>query len=272
MIGRRTTICLALLCALAFCTFAAQSAIAQVGTPSINTTAVTCVAEPKNLGDFEDSHCDKAHPSKKGAFTHEAIAKDTTTELEVSQEGTSKLNTTLAGVVTEVTCKKATSVTAANKSFIHNVEISGKHTVTGTVQMNLTECTVVKPSKCIVKEPIVATAEVHGVEGLNGKNEMGFEFKGEGDESTIAETFFENNGAEKCAIGGLATPWLMLRGSMIATGKAASGNKQHGATWVFEDANEMETLDFSGKNTSFAATFTTRMSGGGNPISLTTVT
>jgi hypothetical protein len=266
MIGRRSTIGIALLCAFAFTAFAAQSAMAQVGTASTNTTAFTCVKGGE--GDFADAHCDK---KTGGEFGHAAITKDTTTEVDVSLEGTAKLNGTLAGVNTEVTCTKVAS--AAGKSFLHNVETSGKHTVTGTVQVNFTVCTVVKPTKCVIAEPIVTTANAVGVEGLNGKKEMGVEFVGEGAEKTFAEIKFANKGAEVCSLlnGGKA---FLVKGSVIATGAniAESKGSSSGATAKFEDANEMETLEIGAKKASFAGTFTTSMSGGGSPISLTTVT
>jgi hypothetical protein len=266
---RRSTIGLALLCAFAFCAFAAQSAMAQVGTKSTNTTAVTCVEVAKG-GHFEDEHCGKAHPTNEGKFTHEAIPNDTTTEVEVSLVGSAKLNSVLAGVVTEITCNKVKSV--EGKSFLHNVETSGKHTVTGTTQVNFSECTVQKPLKCKIKEPIVNTADAVGVEGLNGKNEVGIELKGEGAENTFSELSFENKSAEeKCSLLNGGKPF-MAKGSVIATGKTPPGEKHGGATGVLEDANEMGTLKVGSSKASKAATGVTRMAGGGNPIAVTRVT
>jgi hypothetical protein len=269
MTGHRAIIGLSLLCAFVFSAFAAQSATAQVGTKSTNTTAVTCV---KGGGeDFEDPHCDEKVEAGTGEYGHVAIANDITAELEVSQEGASKLNGTLAGVNTEVTCNTVASV--PEKSFIHNVPTETKnHTVTGTVQVNLTECTVIKPPKgCNVKEPVVLTATFQGVEGLNKEGEMGIEFVGEG-EKTFAELTFVNKGEEKCSLINGGKPFL-LKGSMIATGNVAQVNKENGATWVLEDANEMETLEIGLKKASFASTFTMRTAGcGGNPVAFTTVT
>jgi hypothetical protein len=270
MIRRGATMGLALLCAFAFCAFAAQSAIAQVGTKATNTTAVTCVKVTPGTGDFEDEHCDKLHSTDEGNYVHEEVAKDTTTELEVSQESASKISGTVAGVATEITCNIVVSL--PEKSFIHNVETEGKHTVTGSVQIEFAECTVVKPSKCVIKEPIVLTAGYQAVEGLNKKAEMGVEFVGTGESKILTETTFANKGEEKCALlnGGKA---FIVKGSMIATGKVAQGNKQTGATWVLEDANEMETLEIGAKKASFAGTLTMRTPGcGGKPIALTTVT
>lgn len=281
MIGRRSTIGLALLCAFAFCAFAAQSAMAQVGTKSTNTTAVTCVLGGGDE-DFADAHCDEFVGIEKGDYGHEPISKDTTTEIEVTSEKTkdtpekptfddtpAKLNGTLAGAATEVICTKVKS--GAGKSFIHNVETEGKHTVTGTVDVEFSDCKVEKPAKCAIKEPITTTATFRGVEGLKpGGNDMGLEFVGTGENKDFAELTYANKGEEKCALNGIT---FVVKGSVIATGKVAQGNDHSGATSVYEDANEMETLEIGGKKASFAGTFTTTMAGaGGNPIALTTTT
>jgi hypothetical protein len=266
MNGRRFS--LVLLLALAGCAAVAQGAVAQVGTQAVNTTAFTCV-EGGGLKDFKDAHCDEFVGTEKGKFGHVAISKDQKTEIAVSQEGSSKFNGTLIGVNTEVICNKSASV--AGKSVIDNVEVSGKHITTGTLQITLSECTVLKPSKCIVTDTVL-TADFQGVEGLKpGSNDMGLELVGEGEEKTFGELIFHDKGAEKCAISNMTKPYK-LKGSAIATGKVAQGNKQTGATWVLEDANEMETLEASAKKASLAGTFTLSMAGGGNPIALTTVT
>jgi hypothetical protein len=267
MIGRRSTIGLALLCAFAFCAFAAQSAMAEKGVHAVNTTAVTCV--PSAEGFFKDAHCDEKLASPTGKFEHAAISNDTTTEIEVSQTKTSKLKGTLAGVNTEVTCNKVKSV--AGKSFIHNVEIEKKHTVTGTVQVQFTECTVLKPTKCVIKEPIVTTATFEGVEELGiNKDTMGVEFVGKNANKEFAELTFENKGAEKCALLNGGKPFIVL-GSVIATGTPPPKEKHAGATLNFNMFPQ--TLEIGLKPAEFEGTFTTTMAGaGGNPIALTTTT
>lgn len=286
MIGRKATAGLALLCAFAFCAFAAQSALAQSGTKSVNTTAVTCVETGE--GFFKDAHCDEKLATKTGKFEHVPIEKDKTTQIDVTtnktqnktgESTTSKLNATIAGVPTEVTCSTVASVTKKNEkgeleslSSLHNVETEGKHTVTGDVEVEFNGCTVAKPEKCVVKEPIITKAKAVGVEGLNGKNEMGVEFIGSGAEKTFAELIFKNKGAESCAISNKEKPFP-VKGSVIATGKVAQGEDHSGATAIYEDANEMETLEIGLKKASFAGTFTTTMFGaGGNPIAATTTT
>jgi hypothetical protein len=270
MNGRRFS--LALLLALAGCAAVAQGAVAQVGTQAVNTTAVTCVASVE--GFFEDSHCDKKLASPTGKFEHAAISKDTTTEIDAPIVGPWLITTALAGVKTEVSCSKAASV--AGKSFIHNVESSGKHTATGTVQLNFTECTVIKPSKCVVKEPINLKATFEGVEKLEptSKNEMGIEFDIETEEG-LGLTF-ANKGAETCSLNNGGKPF-QIHGSMIATGNTPTQKEKHsGATWKLETgtaANKMETLTTSsGTAVQIFATFTPQMASGGNPIAFTTVT
>jgi hypothetical protein len=275
MIGRRATAGLSLLCALLFCALAAQSASAA---KAANTTAFTCV---KGGGeqDFKDAHCDQFVGSKKGEFGHVAIANDTTTEIELNNETTggakitSILKFTLGGVVTEIACKTAT--TAKEKSFIHNVESEGKHTVTGTAALLFSECEVKKPTKCTVKEPIEMRMLFEGVEGLGAnKDTMGLEFKPDPEEmATLAEITFQDKGAEKCALGGKT---FSLFGPTIGTGTPSPKEKHSGSTYVFEAGNEMQKAESGGSTGggiggSITSTFTMRMAGG-NPVSLTTTT
>jgi hypothetical protein len=84
MIGRRAVVGLSLLSALLFCAFAAQSASAALKT-STNTTGFTCVKGVTEKGDFKDEHCDETNVGK-GAFKHELIPLNTTTEVEFSNE------------------------------------------------------------------------------------------------------------------------------------------------------------------------------------------
>jgi hypothetical protein len=265
MNGRRFS--LALLLALAGCAVVAQGAVAQVGTQAVNTTAVTCVKGGSGE-EFKDPHCTEYVGTEKGEYGHVSISNGTTTELAVTNVGSVKINATLAGVNTEVICSKAASV--AGNSFLENVETSGKHTVFGLVQITLSSCEVIKPAKCIVTD-IVLTSNFVGVEGLNGKGEMGIEFTGVPFEKDFAGLTFHDKGAEKCSLNNMTKPFT-LKGSAIATGKVAPTAQYGGATWVFEDANEMQTLEAGLKKASFAATFTVSMSGGGNPIALTTTT
>jgi hypothetical protein len=284
MNGRRTAVGLSLLCALAFCAFAAQSASAQIGTKAKNTTAFTCV-KGGGLRDFKDAHCDEFVGAEKGEFGHVAIPLNETTELEVTNSETANktteaasitIKTNLAGVSVEITCKTATTNGAAEKSFIHNVESEPKvHTATGTLAILLKDCEVKKPAKCSVKEPIEMKALFEGVEGLGpNKDTHGVEFKGDPDaQAPLLSITLQNNGPEPCALAGKT---VGIFGTMIATGTPSPKDKHSGATTRFEPGNEMQTLTAGGKAAEFTATFTMRMKESGgikqNPIALTTVT
>jgi hypothetical protein len=280
MVGYRTAAGLSLLCAFVLCAFAAQSASAQVGVRAVNTTAFTCVKGGGSL-DFNDAHCDEYVGPGKGLFGHVSIPPNETTELEVTNKETANKTTEAApitikfthlGVNSEIVCKTASSAGAKEKSFLHNVESEGgKHTVTGTVAVLLTNCEVKKPAKCIVSEPIEFVALFEGVEGLGlSKDTHGLEFKGDPSEITpLLSITFTNKGAEKCPFHEKTTP---ITGTAIATGTPNPKEKHSGATWRFEPGNEMQTLKVGANKADFTATFTPRMAGGGNPISLTTVT
>ncbi len=294
MIGRRTTAGLTLLCALVSCAFAAQSASAQKGTPATNTTAFTCVNVGANKGEFSDEHCDTKVGPEKGSFAHQEFPKSKeTTAIEVTNEKTSDdttkattavLTSVHLGVHVEITCT-VVKEKAGGKNWIQNVEKEGKHTVEGTVEAEFTKCTVVKPAKCEIAEPIKSIAKFIGVEGLKGggkEKTMGIEFA-QDEGKPFAEITFKNKGVEACAFNGKT---FNVAGSAIATGKPepSATNKHSGATSIFQrnetvetgkdnkPAEEMETLTFGGSRSHFDARFTTRMAEKGNPITTTTVT
>lgn len=279
MIGRRATAGLTLLCALAFCPFAAQSAWAQVGTPATNTTGVTCVKGAGNL-DFEDAHCDKQVTPGTGEYGHVSIENGKTTEIEVNSEKTANKTTESAtslvkanvfGALVEVSCQTTTTAGASSASWIENVETEGKHTIKGTIAGRIQNCTVLKPAKCRITEPIEAIGEFQGVENLNpGGKAMGGEFEGDGPGGAYASVQFTNKGAESCALNGKT---VSITGTAITTGGTVSQTEQsRGATSVSEAGNEMQTLKIGSSTVQVIGTGTTRMSGGGNPISTTTVT
>jgi hypothetical protein len=285
MIGRRAMIGLSLLSALLFCAFAAQSASAA---KSVNTTMVTCVKDPLKKGDFIDAHCDTTGKANAEEFKHEPIALDTTTEIEVTNnavtESTKKsepavLKGKIAGAKTTIECTVVKN--NAKESTLHNVQTEVekvvKHTLTGQSVTEFSTCNVKELTKCIVAEPIVASANVEGVEGLKGPkgeaNAMGLEFKGKGAEETYTEIEFKNKGAEVCNVGGKKFP---VKGSAIATcgpTTESAGEADHcGATLVFTPKFEMEKLKFGPEAAEFSSIVTPSMAGGGSPISTTTTT
>jgi hypothetical protein len=263
MIGRKAVVGLSLLSALLLCAFAAQSASAAVAK---NTTAVTCVEGGGEL-DFTDAHCDNQVKPKEGKFGHVAIAPGTKTTLSVTNAKTAN-NTTestptilkgsIFGVKSEIVCK-----TVSGEGSLTNEESGKEHKVSGSVTASFTNCTVNKPAGCKVKEPITTTSNTVSVEGLGaGANEMGQEFK-----PTEGEVFSEVT-LEGCLLAGK----YKTTGTAIGTGSGSPSAKFSGATNVFTNAMTKETLKLAGNPAEISSTTTVTMSGGGNPVSLTTTT
>lgn len=255
MTGRRTTAGLSLLCALLVCAFAAQSASAA---KAVNTTAFTCVKGSGNI-DFKDAHCNEKVAAGTGEYGHVAIENNTTRG--ITFRGHLALKGKLIGLTIELTCEL--HITGS----FHNVASSGNHTLTAQVKLKL-KCTLSKPSKCVVNEPIEGAAVFEGVEGLGPeKNTMGLEFKPEVG-GTLFEVTFKNKGAESCALNNKTFP---VSGTAIATGTPTPTEKHSGATAVFTHAMTAETLFFGGEKAGIEST-TEVMSEEGTSIALTTVT
>jgi hypothetical protein len=273
MIGRRAIVGLSLLSALLLCAFAAQSASAAAAK---NTTAVTCV-ENGGAKDFSDAHCDTAVTPGTGKFGHVAIENGKATTITVTNEKTASetkgaaptiLKGTVFGVKNEITCN-----TVKGEGSLTNEEVGKEHKVKGSVTANFTSCTVNKPSGfgCKVKEPITVKSNTEGVEELQGAKEkekgekgteMGLEFK-----PTEGETF-SSVVIEGCFLAGT----FKTTGTAIGTGTPAPNAKHSGATNIFTNAMTKETLKLSGNPAEVSSSTTVTMSGGGNPIALTTTT
>ena len=162
------------------------------------------------------------------------------------------------------------------KSALTNSEPElNKHTLSGTASVEYSNCTVNKPAKCTVKEPIIANATVHAVEGLEGpkaeKNAMGLEFIGSGKEETFTEIEYKNKGAEPCPLNGKTFP---VKGKAIGTSgpttESAQETQEGGSTVVFTPQFQMAALDMGGKPAEFTSIVTVRMGRTGNAISSTT--
>lgn len=293
MIGRRAVLGLSLLSALVFCAFAAQGATAAE-KESENTTAYTCVKSINNDGDFKDEHCDETGPSPgKEIYRHDVIEIGKTTNIggdnEKVTESTKKLESAvlkgkLGLVETEITCEKY--VVDETKSWIRNVESGKSHKVEGTVRAEFKTCTVKKPAKCTVKEPIEVNANFVGVDGLRdpetGKETaMGLRFTGEKEFGTSKDVFasITYEGIE-CSLKGQTFP---ITGSAIATSgpntSMGQSVRESGATLVFQPESGKEKVPMQAlhlgepKNVAkFETISTSRMAEKGNPISLTTPT
>jgi len=267
MIGRRATVGLSLLCALAFSAVAVEGAGATV---SNNTTAVTCAKE--GLLEFSDAHCDKnVGPGSTFGHVSLPVPLGQPTEIETSNETTGgvtipeKFFGEPFKVQTEIECTKATGT-----GTVTNTEEpagSHNHKVDTTGTKNLTSCTVKKPAKCTVKEPIEMKVESVGVDGLEGKGEMGVESKPKGGGTTLTTITLEGS---ECALKGKP---FNVEGTMIGTsGSGSNTNKWSGATTVFTKLMTEKTLKAAEKFAWWEGTTTIRMKGGGNPIVLTTTT
>lgn len=264
MIGRGTAIGLSVLCALLFSAIAVQSASAA---KAVNTTAVTCFKSAGTL-DFEDAHCDKKVGHENGPYGHAAIPLNTATEIESTNEltgGATDPGVLLGkafGAATEITCNKVNG-----DAELHNVETSGKHTVTGTSEVQYTECSVQKPSKCDVEEPIEFSANA---EGFEESGNMGINFT-PASGSTFVELTYINNGAEKCALNGQT---ISVTGSVVATASGAAANAEHtGATADYDHTKitGRKTLQVGGVAAGLEVTTTVRAKDG-TPLSATTTT
>lgn len=268
MIGRRAVAGVALLSALLICAFAAQSAFAAKAT---NTTAVTCVSVASGAG-FSDAHCEK-EVGTGAKFAHELVPLNETKSLNATNKSVLNETKESSSIVlkgnpfktgVEISCK--TMKTRTSESAVHNVETEKKHTMTGNGTAEFSECTVAKPPKCTVKEPIVAAATFEGVEGLGaGGNEMGVEFVGAAG-GTFGQITLE--GAE-CSLKGKA---ISVEGSAIGTSTGSQTSKSTGATIVFSPG-EMQSIKVGGVAGEVSMTVTPSGSGGSNsPISITTTT
>lgn len=269
MIGRRATVGLALICGFLFCALAAQSASATLAK---NTTAFTCV-KGAAAKDFSDPHCDTKVSPGTGEYGHESIKLGDTTKVVFTNAGTSSATKESTPAIfkaepfkvkTEITCK-----TVKGEGTVTNEEPEAKvHRGSGSGTTEGTGCTVQKPLKCSVKEPIAVGAEAVPLEELGAeKNEMGGELKPVGGGKTFTTITFE--GAE-CALKGKP---FNVEGTAIGTaGTATQTEKQSGATVVFTNAMTKETLIVGAKPAEMSLVATVRRAPEQNPIAGTTIT
>src|ERR1043166_2552620 len=275
MIGRRAVLGLSLLSALFFCAFAAQSALAA---KAVNTTMFTCV---KGGGDkdFKDSHCDEKAAGGTGEFGHVKVANGVTTEIAATNKGvtnstkdheTAVLKSKIGLTAVEITC--TTVENEPKNSLVHNEQTeTTKHTLTGTVRTLFKECTVDKPLKCTIKEPVESNATVEAVEKLGPEeNTMGVELKGEGVDELLASITFDG---PECA---LKEKTVQVKGSLIATSgpttESPHANHWSGATAVFTPKNEMQKLKFGFETAEFSTIVTPSNATSKTPLAATTCT
>jgi hypothetical protein len=265
MIGRRAVAGLALLCALVFSAFPAQSAFAE--TPE--TTAFECTANAKVL-DFSDAHCDvTATPASK--FGHTKLSSTVETAVTATNAKTASATTASTPAVLEgevaltkvkITCTKV----SGSGTLINEEPAPGKMQVKGTGKGEASGCTVEKPLKCVVKEPIVGEGTAITRTNLGaGKNEMGTETSpASGTVFTTIE--FLNKGAEAC---GLNKQKFNIEGTEIGTSPLGSteATQESGATVVTGPDSK---LTLGGKPASLSGIGTGTVTATGNAVVLTT--
>jgi hypothetical protein len=255
MIGRKAMVGLSLVCALLFSAITVQSAAGTAGT---NITAFTCakVAEGKE-GEFKDAHCNEKIATKDG-YEHKVLSGKTEVETTNETTGGAKSTGVLEGspfkVATKIECK-----TMTGNGTAENSEPKPKvHKITGSGTSNFTNCTVVKPTPCTVKEITVSVGSVEALEGLTGPkgeaNAMGGEVR-----ALAGKPFatIELEGAS-CPLKGSPFP---VEGSAVVTsgpGTAeAQNNKHSGATAVYTPA--MSSLTAAGRPATIEVITTVRM-------------
>jgi hypothetical protein len=247
MIGRRTIVGLSLLSVLAFCAFAAQGASAAWETAT-NTTAFTCV-KGGGKKDFKNSGCSEPTTAGTGKFGHVEIPTGTSTDIESSSSESLVFTAELLGAKVTITCKKTVPDTEVT-SFIENTSTGGTNMdLHGTTAVVFQECSQTgNGAKCTVPN-ITLKTKFHGAKEPTKAN-MAVEF--EGDES---ENLFTIAFAGTCLIKEASLKGV-LRGTV-------NGD-------LLEFKAEDEELTFFGNPATLTQKFTTKMTGGGNPISITT--
>jgi len=279
MTGRRALIGLSLLCALAFTAFSAASASAATTTEG--TTAVTCVAEPLNHGDFADAHCDTTKTGE-GAFKHVAITE--TTEVTGTNEKTASettastpavLEATVGGIATKLEAKKVDSLCSLTNSSTGEKPAVDSWTLS-KCKVTYTEVAVTTPANCTVHSPgqaagTVVTNELMGTLVGNGTSSMSVKFEPEG---VGPPPFFELEFAgASCAINGLK-PTVTGDASATLSGQSEMVNgaghltRSSGATFTINVTKAQKTLIVGGQAAAYRAVETSKMKEG-NPIGTT---
>lgn len=155
MIGRKSILGLALLCAPLFSAFAATNASAEQKAYTCTTTA--------GVKDYNDEHCVTNVGAGKGTRGHTVIAENNNTEVTVTNAKTSadttaaeatKLRGTLGGVITEVVCTEADGVGTLNNA-------AASVTIT-KLSITYSQCTITEPAnkKCVVPGGSISTSQL----------------------------------------------------------------------------------------------------------------
>jgi len=244
MTGRRATIGIWMVCALAISAFAAQSASAA------GTTAVTCVAGGGS-NDFSENHCKTAQAG--GGFGHVAITEQTSIKLA---GGESSLRLAFSGINVEFK-----SMSLSGTGTLENSLVGGEHVTSGKGVITYEGVTVKAPSGkgCAMAGEQVVTRELAATTAGQG---MGLKFTpAEGE--MFAEFELVGCGPTE-ALKGLNGRYIVT-GSVIGTPEGATTKFTHAGTTA------QATLKLRGQNAGITGAL--EIEGAtGTPIAATTFT
>jgi hypothetical protein len=181
MTARKTIVGLCMLCALVFSAFAAQGASAATK----GTTAFTCVS---GAGTLRGQHC-LTTGTASATFGHVAIAENTTTELELSNEKTETETTAarpmflkgaIGGISLTITAKKV-SKGPESVNWVENKKVAsganaGEHYLHIEFRLHFTEVTANHGCKIFDD-----TGGVKGAEGTITTSQLTATTEGQGD-------------------------------------------------------------------------------------------
>jgi hypothetical protein len=264
MNGRRSAICLGLLCALVLSAVAAQGAAAK------GVTAYTCEKVGAGVAStFEDEHCTKAKAGT-GQWVHKEIKPGVPTKYEgnnVNTDGSRnpmEFFLALFGTSVNIKCQKEFSTgTLENKEVAKVMQ-----TANTAILFEFSECTVTQPvnsetgkERCQVKEPIQLTANGTAVVApgeiiqIEYKPEKGTEF---------GKIQLEDNATTKESCGLLKGKWA-LEGAFLG--------KPSGTTNKLTDGSLLEFVGVGGQGLEVNETIRMDKEGGAvQPGIATTIT
>lgn len=244
MIGRRSVIGIAVLCALAVSAFATSSASAS------SATAYTCATNLIGGPGFKAAHCTPEDVVSTGAtYKHVEITPKTPTEVSATNERTATnttahspaiLHGTVSGVETAVECTKVHGM-----GTIENKEEAGEMFAHVTGTLTYTECKVTKPvgKECVVKGGEITTNKLTG-KTLSAKEAEIKPFEG---------TEFAKIPIEKCTIAGLNNTFP-VQGSLKANLNGATVSSTSAGVTA------QNTLKFAGQKAGLQGSLTLGMS------------
>ena len=255
MIGRRSVIGIAVLCALALCAFSATSA-------SAFETAFTCAPNTTTGAEqFSDAHCVNGATGNVG-FKHVEIAEGSTTNITgtnaktasgTTAAATAKLEGTLAGVETAIVC---TTVANSGTVFLSNQkDAAGGMYVSGDGKVLFSGCTVTKPPSqgCVVTGGSITTNALTATTEGQAAKKVQFKPK--------SGTTFASIPISGCTTSALNNTFPVT-GSLIASASGATLTTTHA------EITTQNTLKFGGNKAGLEGALTISMEGG-NPITLT---